>query len=62
MPNEKHFNGRCFLANMEASPLSDEEAVLRRKVERSSTMVAIGMPMNLGRIFGIHSNVETIAN
>ena len=28
MPNEKHFNGRCFRPNMEASALSDEEAVL----------------------------------
>ncbi len=28
MPNEKHFNGQCYRPTMEASPLSQEEAVL----------------------------------
>ena len=28
MPNEKHFKGRCFRPCMEASPLSEDEAVL----------------------------------
>ncbi len=28
MPNEKHFNGRCFRPTMQASPLSEDEAVL----------------------------------
>lgn len=53
MANEKHFNGRCFRPTMEASPLSETEAVLLEQGRQD---------FDIGRFWHAHEAWEDLWN